>query len=90
MPSLERWLLYESYLSSQKWPFSPISPSVHGVVCPTYCVYVSAQPLDFIDLAELGARLRGLRVGKWSKEKWLISDLETARLSKLFLRMDTT
>jgi hypothetical protein len=35
------------------------------------------QALDFLDLAKLGARLRGLRVAKRSKEKLLISDLET-------------
>jgi hypothetical protein len=34
--------------------------------------------------------LRGLRVAKRSKEKLLISDLETARVSNFYLRMETS
>jgi hypothetical protein len=47
------------------------------------------QALDFLDLAKLGTRLRGLRVAKRSKEKLLISDLETAQVPNFYLRMDT-
>jgi hypothetical protein len=48
------------------------------------------QALDFLDLSKPGTRLRGLRVAKRSKEKLLISDLETAQVSNFYLRMDTT
>ena len=49
-------------VSIQKWPFFAISASISGIPCATYHMYVSAQSLDFLDLAE----------------KCFISDLETA------------
>jgi hypothetical protein len=86
MPFLEAHKL----VSIQKWPFSAISASVSGVICATYYMYVSAQPLDFLDLAKPGTRLRGLRVATRSKEKLLISDLETVQVSRFYLQMDTS
>ena len=47
-----RFALRVSLVSIQKWPFSPISASICRISCATYHVYVSAQSLDLLDLAE--------------------------------------
>jgi len=39
-------------VSVQKWPFSAISVSIYGITCATYYSYVSAELLDFLDLAK--------------------------------------
>jgi hypothetical protein len=51
-------------VSIQKWFFSTISASIIGAGCAAYASYAFAQPLDFLDLAKSGTRVRGLRVAK--------------------------
>ena len=38
-------------VSIHKWPFATISTSIFGISCAAYVKYVSAQSLDFLDLA---------------------------------------
>jgi hypothetical protein len=39
-------------VSIRKWPFCAISVSICDIACATYIVYVSAQSLDFLKLAQ--------------------------------------
>jgi hypothetical protein len=58
-------------VSVQKRLFSAISASIHGIACATYfTMYVSAQSLDFLDLAKNFSFLVRKLIGAVGERRW--------------------